>query len=72
MSGESVRSDPSARLERLTSILDQLACPACSAGLRLDANQLACRGCERVYPIIDGIPVLTAERYDRASHSDRG
>jgi uncharacterized protein YbaR (Trm112 family) len=46
------------------SILDQLACPACIGALRLDANRLLCAGCERSYPIIDGIPVLIPSRAD--------
>ena len=57
MPGE--RSEPS--LPLLSSILDQLACPVCSASLRLGATDLLCQGCGRVYPIIDGIPALIAE-----------
>ena len=44
------------------SVLDQLACPACLVALRLDGNRLVCAGCGRVYPIVDRIPVLIAER----------
>jgi uncharacterized protein len=49
------------------SVLDQLACPACRGQLRLEASRpetssLACESCGRAYPIIDGIPVLIAER----------
>ena len=46
----------------LNSILDRLACPVCLGRLRLDASRLHCEGCGRVYPIVDGIPVLIAER----------
>jgi uncharacterized protein YbaR (Trm112 family) len=44
------------------SVLDQLACPVCLGGLAFIAEQLVCAGCGRGYPIVDGIPVLIAER----------
>jgi uncharacterized protein YbaR (Trm112 family) len=44
------------------SVLDQLACPACLGELVLVGEQLVCAGCGRGYPILDGIPVLIAER----------
>ncbi len=44
------------------SVLDQLACPACLGALRLDGDRLVCAGCGRVYPVVDGIPVLIAGR----------
>jgi uncharacterized protein YbaR (Trm112 family) len=44
------------------SILDQLACPACLGSLRLERDRLVCVGCRRAYPIVDGIPVLIADR----------
>jgi uncharacterized protein YbaR (Trm112 family) len=43
-------------------VVDQLACPACLGGLRLDEGKLVCALCGRTYPIVDGIPVLIAER----------
>jgi hypothetical protein len=46
----------------LASVLDQLACPACFGDLRLDGPRILCKGCGRVYPIVDGIPVLIVER----------
>jgi hypothetical protein len=39
-----------------------IACPACYGDLRADAAWLECAGCGRRYPIVDGIPVLIAER----------
>jgi hypothetical protein len=39
-----------------------LACPACLGELRLGETRLVCGGCGRGYPIVDGIPVLIAER----------
>ena len=47
------------------SILAQLACPACLGELRLDENRLVCEGCGRAYPIVEGIPVLIADRAKR-------
>jgi hypothetical protein len=45
-----------------SSVLSQLACPACLGGLNLDAGKLTCAECGRAYPIVDGIPVLIAGR----------
>jgi uncharacterized protein YbaR (Trm112 family) len=42
--------------------IDQLACPACFAGLRPDESDLVCQECGRRYPVVDGIPVLIVER----------
>jgi uncharacterized protein YbaR (Trm112 family) len=47
-----------------SSILDQLACPACMGNLDLNADALHCAACGRRYPIVDGIPVLIVERAD--------
>jgi hypothetical protein len=69
MSGKP-RTDPSSRAERLASIVDQLACPACFSGLRLNATQMACSQCGRVYPVIDGIPVLIGEQKEPGSSSN--
>jgi uncharacterized protein YbaR (Trm112 family) len=44
------------------SVLDQLACPACQGALSYEPQRLVCESCSRAYPIIDGIPVLIAER----------
>jgi uncharacterized protein YbaR (Trm112 family) len=43
-------------------IVGQLACPFCLKDLRLDEDRLLCSACGRAYPIMDGIPVLIAER----------
>ena len=44
-------------------ILEILACPACRAAVRElpDSKGLACAGCRRVYPIVDGIPSMLVE-----------
>jgi uncharacterized protein YbaR (Trm112 family) len=39
-----------------------LACPVCYQALHFDDAQVACSGCGRIYPVIDGIPVLIADR----------
>jgi hypothetical protein len=44
------------------AVLSQLACPACHGDLHLDASHLLCVACARAYPIVDGIPVLIADR----------
>ncbi|HEY0786454.1 MAG TPA: Trm112 family protein [Acidobacteriaceae bacterium] len=43
-------------------VLEMLACPACYGGLQPALDALACRGCHRVYPIMDGIPILLIDR----------
>lgn len=52
--------------ELTPEIIAQLACPACHGVLRLTGSQLVCTGCGCVYPIIDGIPVLIANRAQRS------
>jgi uncharacterized protein len=63
----SERAKPSASQALLESVLDQLACPACHSGLRIEESRLVCSGCGRVYPVVDGIPVLIAEHRMDAS-----
>jgi uncharacterized protein YbaR (Trm112 family) len=65
MSTESPQPDSSRRASLLASIVDQLACPACQAAMRLDVTALQCTGCSRLYPIVDGIPVLIADETER-------
>jgi len=45
-------------------ILERLACPVCFGELRVrdSGDGIVCDGCGRVYPLVDGIPVLIAER----------
>ncbi len=49
-------------LNSLENILHGLACPACLGDLRQDGDRLMCVACSRACPIVDGIPVLIAER----------
>jgi len=51
-------------------ILDLLACPACFARLELAGETILCAGCGRAYPLIDGIPVLIAERATLGTNGD--
>jgi uncharacterized protein YbaR (Trm112 family) len=44
------------------SVIDGLACPACHGSFTLAESCLVCQGCGRAFPIVDGIPVLIAER----------
>lgn len=52
-----------------TSLLDQLACPACLGQLRVDGLRLVCAECGRAYPVVDGIPVLIAERAENPNEA---
>ncbi len=42
--------------------MDRVACPACHGTLRLEDGLVLCASCGRGYPIVDGIPILIAER----------
>jgi hypothetical protein len=44
------------------ALVSSLACPACLGDLQLEEARLVCAGCGRGYPIVDGIPVLIADR----------
>jgi len=39
-----------------------VVCPVCRQTLQLEAAAILCKGCGRRYPIVDGIPVLLADR----------
>jgi hypothetical protein len=39
-----------------------LACPVCLGSLSAEGLRLVCAACGRAYPVVDGIPVLIAER----------
>ncbi len=43
----------------------QLACPVCFGELLVNAERAVCAGCGRVYPVVDGIVVLIAERAEK-------
>jgi uncharacterized protein YbaR (Trm112 family) len=42
--------------------LRTLVCPVCHGALQLEAQAILCTGCGHRYPVVDGIPVLLAER----------
>ena len=45
-----------------------LVCPVCHQPLQLAAETVDCQGCARCYPILDGIPVLLADRATNPRH----
>jgi uncharacterized protein YbaR (Trm112 family) len=55
---------------RLSSWVDQLACPACLGALRFEADHCVCIACGRAYPIVDGIPELIEGRIWRSTASN--
>jgi len=42
-------------------LLALLACPACQGDVQLNGDKIVCTKCKRIYPIIDGIPVLLVD-----------
>ena len=48
--------------EKLKQWADDLACPVCFASLRFTEAAVICTGCGRIYPVVDGIPVLIPQR----------
>jgi len=52
-----------AAMPRLTlADMSHLVCPVCYGSLQLKPDAILCTGCDRRYPIVDGLPVLLAER----------
>jgi uncharacterized protein YbaR (Trm112 family) len=45
-----------------SSVIESLACPACQGSLALGEDKLICRACGRAYPVVNGIPILIADR----------
>jgi uncharacterized protein YbaR (Trm112 family) len=39
-----------------------LVCPVCHGQLQLAGETIRCAGCQRRYPLVDGLPVLLAGR----------
>jgi uncharacterized protein YbaR (Trm112 family) len=42
--------------------LNLVVCPVCHAPLTLTDAGIACTGCARIFPVVDGLPVLLAAR----------
>jgi uncharacterized protein YbaR (Trm112 family) len=42
--------------------LEMLACPVCHADLAAATEAVRCTGCGRLYPVVDGIPILLPDR----------
>jgi hypothetical protein len=62
-----MQADPEQEnLKGLDRWADKLACPACHGALDFKDAAVACTKCGRVYPIVDGIPVLIAERAEKS------
>jgi uncharacterized protein YbaR (Trm112 family) len=62
-----MQADPPAEnLNALQQWADKLACPACSGALRVTEATVTCINCAHIYPIVDGIPVLIAERAEKS------
>jgi uncharacterized protein len=66
-----MQADPNDdNLTKLREWVSLLVCPACHEALRADANGVVCTGCGRVYPVVDGIPVLIVERAEKRACSE--
>ena len=63
-------ASPSQPFQLDPALAAQLACPACRGDLRLEAARLICAVCSRSYRIVDGIPVLIADRSEAANPSN--
>ena len=60
-----MQADPEqTNLKEIREWVNKFACPACLGVLSVEKTAVLCRGCGRVYPILEGIPVLIAERAD--------
>lgn len=50
-------------MEKISKILDILACLECNADLKIQDSTLICKSCQKKYPIIDGVPRFVDEQY---------
>lgn len=50
-------------LSKLNEVIDRISCPACKKTLKITGTKFTCQNtkCKKVYPIINGIPVLINE-----------
>lgn len=54
--------EPAAPAALTPADLRWLVCPVCHGSLQLAADSIGCTACGRRYPLVDGLPVLLAER----------
>ncbi|MDP9051049.1 MAG: Trm112 family protein [Acidobacteriota bacterium] len=55
-----IQSAPTAVIQQ--EALRWLVCPVCRQCLAQESSIVRCSGCRRGYPVVDGIPVLLADR----------
>jgi|HubBroStandDraft_3_1064219.scaffolds.fasta_scaffold3376071_1 uncharacterized protein YbaR (Trm112 family) len=51
-----------ANLNNLKQWAEDVVCPVCYAPLHFEEATVVCSGCARIYPVVDGIPVLIPQR----------
>ena len=52
-------------------LLDILACPACKADVKLEAEKIVCVKCGRRYPIKDDIPIMLIDEAELPGESKK-
>ena len=60
-----MQSESNKNLQAIEAWASDLACPVCQGALCLTEATVQCIACGRVYPIVDGIPVLIADRSEQ-------
>ena len=45
----------------IDEFIDILACPDCGGTVRREGDHLSCDSCGRIFPIVNGIPVMLAD-----------
>ncbi|MGA2218635.1 MAG: Trm112 family protein [Terracidiphilus sp.] len=68
MTDEPSRTFQSSQIDPI--VLKWLACPACRGELSVNGERLVCAECGRAFPVVDGIPVLIAERAEKINSSE--
>ena len=53
-------------------LLNILACPACKADVRLEADRIVCTKCGRRYPIKDDIPIMLIDEAELPGPEKKG
>jgi uncharacterized protein YbaR (Trm112 family) len=58
-----MQADPAqTNLKEIGEWVNKLACPTCLGALRLERMKVVCASCGRIYPVVDGIPILIPDR----------